>query len=446
MIQAYDAGRLWQSTLAQLKERMTRSTFEGWLKPTAGLDVQDGILVVGVPNAPTRDWLAHRLDETIRATLAELAGCPVACRYVVQVPDPIDMSFEQGVLPTSGRMNGNLPKPTLNPRYTFDTFVAGSGNRLAHAAAQAVAEHPAKRYNPLFIHGGVGLGKTHLLHAIGHAACARGVTVLAVSSEKFTNDLINAIRTQSTEEFRSVYRAADMLLIDDIQFIAGKESTQEEFFHTFNAIHGADGQIVVTSDRPPQAIATLEDRLRSRFQWGLLTDIEPPDLETRIAILLAKSERQGYHVSQGVIELIAQSVQQNVRELEGALNRVIAYAEASGLALNLEVANRALADLMLRREPPALSDIIVTVAAYFGLEADDVKGRSRAARVSEPRQIAMYLMREETDASYPAIGNALGGRDHTTILHGCDKIGRLVDRDAQLRRDILQIRERLYAR
>jgi chromosomal replication initiator protein len=316
---------------------------------------------------------------------------------------------------------------------------------LAQAAAQAVAEQSANRYNPLFIYGGVGLGKTHLLHAIGHGAVARGAKVLVVSSEKFTNDLINAIRTHSTDEFRAVYRAADMLLIDDIHFIAGKERTQEEFFHTFNTVHGSDGQIVLTSDRPPQSIATLEDRLQSRFQWGLQADIEPPDLETRIAILRAKADRRGYVVSDGVIELIAQAIQHNVRELEGALNRVIAFAQSNDEAISVDTTRRALADLIIRREPPPLNKVLQMVAEYYGLTEDDLVGRSRVARVAEPRQVAMLLMREETDASYPAIGAAIGGRDHTTILHGCEKISRLLDQDPKLRRDTMQIRESLYA-
>jgi chromosomal replication initiator protein len=272
----------------------------------------------------------------------------------------------------------------------------------------------------------------------------RGSRVLLVSSETFTNDLIEAIRDQSTDDFRARYRDADALFIDDVHFIAGKESTQQEFFHTFNAVHDSGGQIVMTSDRPPQSIATLEDRLRSRFQWGLQVDIQPPDLETRIAILQAKAERHAQSVPRAVVELIADTVQQNVRELEGALNRVVAYAQYNRQVLTVEVARQALADLMLRRDPPPLDRVLATVAQYFGLGEADLTGRSRSARISEPRQIAMYLMREETDSSYPVIGATLGGRDHTTILHGCEKIGRLLDQDAKLRRDVMQIRERLY--
>jgi chromosomal replication initiator protein len=466
------ATNLWQTALDDLRQQLTRSTYDTWLEPTRALtlDAETETLVVSVPSDRARDWLVSRLGDPLAEALAAVAGRAIRCVFLVQEPtvapptapreqvgaDPTaegvgspsrnGTRFEQRALTPQPTQRFGVPGgPAINPRYTFDTFVVGAGNRLAHAATQAVAEFPAQRYNPLFIYGGVGLGKTHLLHAIGHAAVARGLSVLAVSSEKFTNDLINAIRTQSTEEFRSVYRAADMLLIDDIHFIAGKESTQEEFFHTFNAIHGADGQIVLTSDRPPQSISTLEDRLRSRFQWGLQVDIEPPDLETRIAILRAKNERQGGHVSDPVLEIVAQAVQQNVRELEGALNRVVAYAQSHGLPMNVETAERALSDLMLRRDPPTLDRILDAVAKYYGLSDEELRGRGRAARISEPRQVVMYLMREETDASFPVIGNALGKRDHTTVLHGCDKIGRLVERDAQLRRDIMQIREALYA-
>jgi chromosomal replication initiator protein len=451
--QARGPADLWQTALGELQRQMTRPTFDTWLKSTHGVALDDQALVVSVPTTYARDWLDKRLRPTVEQAVTEAAGQPLVCRFVVRdaadgpaAPRARDQApYEQPALPTE--LPGvRLPAtPPLNPRYTFDTFVVGGGNRLAHAAAQAVSEHVAGRYNPLFIYGGVGLGKTHLLHAIGHATLTRGLTVLLVSSEKFTNDLVNAIRTHSTEDFRAVYRAADVLLLDDIHFIAGKESTQEEFFHTFNALHSNDRQIVLTSDRPPHAIATLEDRLRSRFQWGLQVDVAPPDFETRMAILRAKADRQGYAVSDGVIEIIANAVQHNVRELEGALNRVIAYAQCNRQPLTADTARRALADLMIRREPPAPGTVLRVVAEYYGLTEEDLLGRSRASKVAEPRQVAMYLLREETDASFPTIGDALGGRDHTTILHGCEKIGRLVDQDAKLRRDIMQLRERLYA-
>ena len=455
-----NAHELWQAALGELQTQMTRATFDTWLKSTHGLSLGGDCLVIGVPTTYAKEWLEHRLVGSVRETVARIHGAPIECSFVVSQPiqERADRTplFEQTARSANGNGNGHgaaswnghtprgLPTPTLNPRYTFENFVVGTGNRLAHAAAQAVAEHPATRYNPLFIYGGVGLGKTHLLHAIGHAAAARGAKVCSVSSEKFTNDLIEAIRNQSTEEFRAVYRAADVLLVDDIHFIAGKESTQEEFFHTFNAIHGTEGQVVLTSDRPPHSITTLEDRLRSRFQWGLQVDIEPPDLETRIAILRAKSDRQSYHIPDAVIELVANAVQHNVRELEGALNRVLAFAQCNRLPLGVDTARQALADLMMRRDPPSFGEVLAAVAEYYRLTEDDLTGRSRTASVAEPRQVAMYLIREDADASLPAIGAALGGRDHTTVMHGCEKIGHLLEQDAKLRRSIMQIRDRLY--
>ena len=448
-----DPRDLWSAVLAQLRGQMSPATFDTWMRPTTGLDLSGDTLVIGVPSSYAEDWITQRLNGTLSATIAAVAGSPLACRFVVTSGDGIPngdgsktsaSAMEQVRLPdpeASAPMAGKL---RLNPRYTFETFVVGPGNRLAHAAAQAVAEFPAAHYNPLFIYGGVGLGKTHLLHAIAHVALMRGSQVRMLSSETFTNELINAIRSQGTEAFRQTYRAADVLLLDDIHFIAGKESTQEEFFHTFNAVHGADGQIVVTSDRPPHAIATLEDRLRSRFQWGLLVDVQPPDLETRIAILRQKNLRQAQPVSDAVIQLIAQAVQQNVRELEGALNRVVAYTQVNRLPLTTDVAARALEDLMIRRAPPDPEAIIRAVASHFGLERDELLGPRRSARIVEPRQVAMYLIREETEASFPAIGALFGGRDHTTVLHGCDKISRLVEQDPKLRRDILQLRQRIY--
>ncbi len=443
-----DPKALWQAVLSQLRGQMSPATFDSWLRPTVGLELNGDTLVVGVPSSYAQDWITQRLNGALSAAIATAAGRPLPYRLTVvadvAAAPTATPALEQARLPDPARSPQSDGRLRLNPRYTFENFVVGPGNRLAQAAAQAVAEFPAAHYNPLFIYGGVGLGKTHLLHAIAHVALQRGSQVRMLSSETFTNELINSIRSQSTEAFRQTYRAADVLLLDDIHFIAGKESTQEEFFHTFNAIHGADGQIVVTSDRPPHAIATLEDRLRSRFQWGLLVDVQPPDLETRIAILREKNLRQPQAVPDAVIQLIAQAVQQNVRELEGALNRVVAYTQVNRLPLTPEVAGRALEDLMIRRSPPNPEAIIRAVAAHFAVDHDELLGPRRSARVAEPRQIAMYLIRAETDASYPAIGALFGGRDHTTVLHGCEKIGRLVEQDAKLRRDILQLRQRIY--
>jgi chromosomal replication initiator protein len=320
----------------------------------------------------------------------------------------------------------------------------GPSNRLAHAASLAVAEKPALAYNPLFLYGGVGLGKTHLLHGIGNLCLQQGLQVLYVSSEEFTNDLINAIRTHTTQAFREKYRRIDVLLIDDIQFIAGKEATQEEFFHTFNTLHGQNKQIVISSDRPPKAMVTLEERLRSRFEWGLTADIQPPDLETRLAILRAKSERAGYNISNDILELVARRVQSNIRQLEGALTRVAAFANLSSLPLTSQLVESVLVDLLPRKSQVEPDEVVRKVAETFGVAMDRMLGRDRSREVALPRQIAMYLLRQETNISLPQIGDALGGRDHTTIMYGCDKIADLLERDDRLRRQVIEIRELLY--
>jgi chromosomal replication initiator protein len=320
----------------------------------------------------------------------------------------------------------------------------GKSNRLAHAAAVAVTEHPAGPYNPLFLYGGVGLGKTHLLHAITRASIAAGRTAVYVSSEEFTNDLINAIRTHSTAEFRERYRQADILLVDDVQFIAGKESTQEEFFHTFNALHGQERQVVLSSDRPPKAFVTLEERLRSRFEWGLAADIQPPDLETKVAILRAKAEREGRQVAQEHLELIARRAQRNIRELEGALTRALAYTDLTGALLNEETIEAALSDVVPRSAAMTPDRIISAVAQQYQVPEEDLLGPRRTRQIALPRQVAMYLIREETETSLPKIGQALGGRDHTTVMYGHDRISDLIERDDGLRRQVHAIRDLLY--
>jgi len=333
---------------------------------------------------------------------------------------------------------------TINTRYRFDNFVVGSDNRLAHAACMAVSESPARAYNPLFLYGGVGLGKTHLLHAIGNACQPSGLQVLYVSSEEFTNDLINAIRTHTTAAFREKYRQIDVLLIDDIQFIAGKESTQEEFFHTFNTLHGQNKQLVISSDRSPKSLSTLEERLRSRFEWGLTVDIQPPDVETRQAILRSKAERAGRDVPVDILEMIARKVQSNIRELEGALNRVLAYSDLSGIPLTLELAQQALTDFFPQGQDLQPDDVLSVVSRVFGISNERLLGRERTREVALPRQVAMYLLREEGGVSLPQIGAFLGGRDHTTVIYACEKVTDLMDTDDRFRRQVLQIREQLY--
>ncbi len=440
-----NAQQAWQSVLAQLQMEMPRASFDTWVRDTRPVTYENGILTVGVGNAYARDWLESRLASTVSRLLIGILNSNVSVDFVVTQPD--ENTSKADVEPASIEITPPEPKSrhvSLNPRYTFDTYVVGSGNRLAHAACQAVAEKPARAYNPLFLSGGVGLGKTHLLHAIGNACYTRGLNVLYVSSEEFTNDMITAIRTHTTQAFREKYRSADVLLIDDIQFIAGKESTQEEFFHTFNTLHGQDKQIIVSSDRPPKSLVTLEERLRSRFEWGLSADIQAPDLETRLAILRSKAERTGRLISDDILESVAKRVQSNIRELEGALNRIIAFADLSGSPLTPNLVEVALSDLLPSRgdlEPSVVFDL---VAKKFNTTVEKLLGRDRSRDVALPRQIAMYILREEANFSFPQIGEVLGGRDHSTVMYAIEKIADQIERDDRLRRDIVSIKQQLY--
>lgn len=439
-----NAQQAWQATLGQLQMEMSKASYDTWVRSAELVSYEQDIFTIGVPNAYARDWLESRLSSTVTRQLTGVMGKPQSVRFIVwhKEYDEVeegDGDVEQTISESPVRQNH-----TITSRYTFENFVVGNSNRLAHAACMSVAENPARSYNPLFLYGGVGLGKTHLLHAIGNTALRQGLQVMYVSSEEFTNDLINAIRTHNTPAFRDRYRRIDVLLIDDIQFIAGKESTQEEFFHTFNTLHGQDKQIVMTSDRPPKAMITLEERLRSRFEWGLTADIQPPDLETRIAILRSKAERAGRQVPVEILETVARLVQSNIRELEGALTRILAFADLSGQTLTQQLVQVALADLLPQGTSLDPQQVLRAVANAFGLSPDQLLGRSRSREVALPRQVAMYLMREEVNASLPQIGEALGGRDHTTVMYGCDKIADMIERDDRLRRQVLHIREQLY--
>lgn len=441
------AEQAWQAALGQLQMEMPKAAFDTWVRDSELVTYEDGSFVIGVNNAYARDWLESRLSSTVTRLLTGIMNRSVQIRFVVwknistpskSVPDPEPQSGPKH------QIGAPVVAPTINARYSFDNFVVGTSNRLAHAAALAVAENPAQAYNPLFLYGGVGLGKTHLLHAIGNLCLNRGLQVLYVSSEEFTNDLINAIRTRTTQAFREKYRRTDVLLIDDIQFIAGKESTQEEFFHTFNTLHGQDKQLVISSDRPPKAMVTLEERLRSRFEWGLAADIQPPDFETRLAILRAKADRMGSQTPNETLEMIARRIQSNIRELEGALTRVTAFANLSGLPLTPQMVESALVDLLPRRSEVKPDEIVSKVADFFNVPLERILGRDRSREVALPRQIAMYLLREEANISLPQIGETIGGRDHTTIMYGCEKIADLLERDDRIRRQVIDIREQLY--
>lgn len=442
-----NAEQAWQTVLAQLQMDMPRASFDTWVRDTRPVGYENGLLTVGVRNAYARDWLDSRLATTVNRLLIDTLNSKVSVNFIVSQSEETPSTTDLETAPASIEITPPEPKPrhvSLNPRYTFDTYVVGSGNRLAHAACQAVADKPARAYNPLFLYGGVGLGKTHLLHAIGNACHSSGLNVLYVSSEEFTNDLIAAIRTHTTQAFREKYRSADVLLIDDIQFIAGKESTQEEFFHTFNTLHGQDKQIIVSSDRPPKSLITLEERLRSRFEWGLTADIQAPDLETRLAILRSKAERTGRQISDEILESIAKRVQSNIRELEGALNRIIAYADLSGASLTPNLVEVALADLIPSRGDIEPAYVVDLVARKFGLTSDKLLGRDRTKEVALPRQIAMYLLREEAKISFPQIGEVLGGRDHSTVMSAYEKIKEQIHADRRLEQDIVSIKQQLY--
>lgn len=437
-----NAVQAWQSVLGQLQMEMPRASFDTWVRDTRPVSYEDNVLTVAVRNAYARDWLENRLLDKISRLLVGILVQEVDVRFVVA--GEYDMAGAESAAEAeradpSAPAVGTQRNPTLNPRYDFENFVVGANTRLAHAAALAVAEKPARAYNPLFLYGGVGLGKTHLLHAIGNACHRRGLSVLYVSSEEFTNDLINAIRTHTTQAFREKYRSIDMLLIDDIQFIAGKESTQEEFFHTFNTLHSQDKQIIVSSDRPPKLLATLEERLRSRFEWGLIADIQPPDFETRLAILRYKAECAGRQIPSDVMDMIARRVQSNIRELEGALNRIVAYAELTNSPISLNLAEMALADLLPPRYNFHPEKIIELVAREWQVSVDAIRSRDRSQKIAEPRQVAMYLLRNKTDASLPQIGHVLGGRDHTTVMYAIEKIADSIQQDSSLRRRINNI-------
>jgi chromosomal replication initiator protein len=449
-----DAYGLWQASLGQLELRLDKPTFDTWVKDSHAISYEDGVLVVGVKSAYAKDWLENRLYASVQRTVSETAHRTSDVRFIVQ-----RNGFEHAAPPQSGAdlldiecakdhdSNWELPECAacrVNPKYTFSTFVVGQSNRLAHAGCLAVAENPGEAYNPLFIYGGVGMGKTHLLHAIGNHVLDAGKRTLYVSAETFANGIINAIRRQSTDEFRARYRTIDVLLLDDVQFLINKERTQEEFFHTFNDLYQENKQIILSSDRPPKAFVGLEERLRSRFEWGLTADIQPPDLETRMAILATKAEATGILLPTEVIEFIAREVQSNIRELEGALNRFLALARMMDYPFNVQTAQKALGEVTRPPVKVSIGDIVSVVSLYYELSTDDIMGRRRTRDIAMARQVVMYLARELTSMSLPQIGQALGGRDHTTVMHGYDKIAALFEKDDDLRRQLLEIKGNLY--
>ncbi len=441
-----NAQQAWQAAQGQLQMELSKATYDTWVKQTQLIrfDEPAGVFYLGATNAYACDWLESRLKSTLINKLSGMMARPVEIVFSIWAAQAVEQISEEVLIPARPEETvRDVFETHLASKYRFDNFVVGPNNRLAHAASLAVAEHPARAYNPLFLYGGVGLGKTHILHAIGNAVLQQGLQVLYVSSEEFTNDLVNAIRTKTTAAFREKYRQVDVLLIDDIQFISGKESTQEEFFHTFNTLHGQDKQIVMTSDRAPKAMSTLEERLRSRFEWGLTVDIQPPDYETRLAILRTKAEKAKREVPTEIMEMIAREVQANIRELEGAWNRVLAYADLSGEKLTLQLANNAMVDILPQRSALVPGEVISTVSKFFGISSERILSKDRSKDVALPRQVAMYLMRELGGVSLPKIGEELGGRDHTTVMYACDKVADMIESDDRVRRQVLQLREQL---
>ncbi len=443
---------LWDEALKDIQKKLSKPSFDTWLKATSAHALEADTLTITAPNEFARDWLESRYSHLIEDTIKELTGSVLAIKFIIPQNKQDDEDFDMNQLKKkSGQkqvpQSFEQQKSMLNSKNTFDTFVIGTGNRFAHAASLAVAEAPAKAYNPLFIYGGVGLGKTHLMHAIGHYVIEHNsdAKVVYLSSEKFTNEFINSIRDNKTGNFRDKYRNVDVLLIDDIQFLAGKEQTQEEFFHTFNTLHEEFKQIVISSDRPPKEIPTLEDRLRSRFEWGLITDITPPDLETRIAILRKKAKADGLDMPNEVMLYIANQIDTNIRELEGALIRVVAYSSLTNQDVNVDLAAEALKDIIPSAKPKVITikDIQLAVGEEYQVRLEDFSAKKRTKSIAFPRQIAMYLSRELTDYSLPKIGEEFGGRDHTTVIHAHEKISKLLASDRDLQNSIKQLAEQL---
>jgi chromosomal replication initiator protein len=427
---------LWARVLQVLTRKLPDAIIDNWIRPCRLLALEGDHLKIGAPNAFSRDWLIQHHFQTLQHAAQEILGGNPRLTIVVDEAAAASLDTPPASAPPP-RAGGSTEG--LNPRYTFDTFVVGSSNQFAQAACQAVAELPSKAYNPLFIYGGVGLGKTHLLHAVGHqsAKLFPGMTIVYLSSERFTNELINAIRYDRTGEFRARYRTIDLLLIDDIQFISGKERTQEEFFHTFNDLYESRKQIIVSSDSSPKDIPEIEERLRSRFEWGLIADIQPPDFETRVAILKKKAALERVRLADDVAYLIASRVKSNIRELEGSLTRMIAFCALTGREMSTDLAQEVLADLWGEEEKIITIDQIQRkVSDFFGVKLSDLKAKNRTKAVAFPRQIAMYLSRHLTHASLSEVGRAFGGKDHTTVLHAVDKIQALLQEDPKLRKQV----------
>ena len=474
------AREAWRAVLGELELQVPKELFDSFLGQTEGIESDGSSFTVRGPSAFVVTWLERRMYPEIHGMLEKVTGQAWEIRFeVVPVKEeagrrPLDLALDSGGENYPGLTPGLLirestlvgsdagspatgagrhgvvveagPAFSHNPKYTFDSYVVGPSNRMAYSAAQAVADFPGKSYNPLFLYSGVGLGKTHLLYAVGHACAQRHKSVLYVTSEQFTNEFISAIRNRTTEDFRHRYRGVEVLLIDDVQFMSGKEQTQESFFHTFNDLHNSGHQIVISSDRPPKALALLEDRLRSRFEWGLIADIQPPDLETRMAILSAKAEEMGIDLPDSIIELVAKRVQRNVRELEGCLNRLVLHARTMSEPITAQSTSLLLNDLTADTARHSIEPdrIIEEVGRHFKVTGGELLGKGRTKKVAQARQVAMYLLMYELEMSPTQVGRLLGGRDHATVIHGAGKINGEINEDSRLRQNVLTVKEALF--
>ena len=485
-MQDLSARESWRAVLGELELQLPKPTFDTWLKHTEGVGCDDLCFLVGAPTAFAVTWLERRMYDDIQKTVEKVTGLALEIRFQVNqsepdvgsvpleaLPDPAAAleeaipGIEVSESPAETQPPGYAPAdPGLsyppvvsypvatppipvfahNPKYTFDSYVVGPSNHLAYSAARAVVDAPGNSYNPLFLYSGVGLGKTHLLYAVGQACAKQQMSVLYVTSEQFTNEFITAIRNRTTEEFRHRYRGVQVLLIDDVQFMSGKEQTQESFFHTFNDLHNSGHQIVISSDRPPKALALLEDRLRSRFEWGLIADIQPPDLETRMAILSAKAEALNVDLPDSIIELVAKRVQRNVRELEGCLNRLMLHSKMMSQPITVHSTSLILDDLTADRARHSIEPdrIIEEVGRHFKVTGPELLGKGRTKKVAQARQVAMYLLMYELEMSPTQVGRLLGGRDHATVIHGAGKINGEINEDPQLRQSVLTIKDALF--
>ncbi len=449
--------QIWQAVLGNLELTLSKASFTTWFKNTSILEQHDEKITIGVPNTFTKEWLVNKYHQDILKAFKLIDPSVKIVEYRIASghnnPAPIAEKIEvkKNVAPPNLETNSFRPSVLnsgLNPKYSFESFIVGGNNELAAAAAQAVTKTPGKAYNPLFIYGGVGLGKTHLIQAIGNAYLRNMDTrrVLYVTSEKFTNEFIQAVRENRTEKFKNLYRSIDVLLIDDVQFLAGKEQTQEEFFHTFNALHQNNKQIVLSSDRLPKEIPAIEERLVSRFEWGMIADVQPPDFETRLAILKAKVGERGYKVDAEVLEYIAQTIETNIRELEGSLNRLIVYCQLNNTNPTLEKVKNLLASIIFPPKKRLVSPktIMSVVADFYNVSVDDLIKESRKKEYVTPRQISMYIIRKELETSLPMIGEFFGGRDHTTVIHAIDKVQNLLKQKDSLRQELSLITNKIY--